>query len=178
MENLADLTPEQLEAILGTDYETVIADALRRKEAAEGSPDPQRAMGQIGNGHVFFDPGYAIEKYVNRRRMAKDREMAQGDLDKALGEQKAGRRAYAQALVGKPAPVPTAAPRTVDSTLPAPTPAPAMNMAPGAPQAPMALGGPKGPPALQNAMGLPQDRLAKAGVPADVQALIAKLRGQ
>lgn len=165
-----ELTPDQLEAILGTDYETVLAEALRRKAGAEERKNTTAPIGQVGDGNVFFDPAGAIGNYMNRRRAGKDMQAAQADIDKALADQKAGRRTFAEALGRKPQPMaPVVAPRAVDSTIPQ---APAQPV-PGAP--PMAPGA---PPALANASTMPPDRLARAGVPAHVQALLAKLRGQ
>lgn len=169
MDELASLTPDQLEAILGTDYEVILADALREKAAAQERAATQKKIGQVGDGQVFFDPAGAIENVITRRRAAKEAAAAQGRIDEALAGQKAGRRTYAEALLGGGPKPPMGPPRAADATLPpetAPTPASPLPMAPGA------------PPALQNATGLPPDRLAKAGVPPDIQTLIAKLRGQ
>jgi len=153
-----ELTPDQLEAILGTDYETILADILRRKGSAEDRRHQQNEIGQVGNGHVFFDPAGAINNVLQRRRAGKESAAAQAEMDKVLEQQKQGRRTYAEALLRKP-PAPMSAPRSVDSTLPVqPTPAPT------------------GP--LANAQTLPPDRLAAAGVPPDVMAMLARLRGQ
>lgn len=160
-----DLTPEQLEAILGTDYETVLADLLRRKASAEERQHTTAPIGQVGDGNVFFDPAGALTNVMNRRRATKDVAGAQSEMDKVLEQQKQGRRTYAEALAPRP-PAPPVAPRSVDSTIPGQPPAPVPGMAPGA------------PPALANASGMPQDRLAGAGVPPDVMALLAKLRGR
>lgn len=162
---MEDLSPEQLEAILGTDYEIVLADILRQKEAAEGRRHEQKAVGQLPSGHVFFDPGGIAQNLIGQYRGKKDAEKAQQALDETLRKQKDGRRIYAEALQRKPpAPQPVAAPpQPAAAPTPAPTP---VAMAPGA------------PPALANASQMPPDRLAGAGVPPDVQALLAKLRGQ
>ncbi len=168
-----ELTPEQLEAILGTDYETVLADLLRQKASAEERSTQRREIGQVGDGQVFLDPAGAISNYVNRRRANKAAETAQTKMDEILAKQKEGRRTYAQAFAPKPAPQ-MQAPRSVDSTVPGQAPAPvAQAPIPGAPQ--MAPGA---PPALANASQMSPDRLQRAGVPAHVQALLAKLRGQ
>lgn len=165
-----ELTPDQLEAILGTDYETVLADILRRKASAEERQHQKAPVGQVGDGNVFFDPAGILSNVMDRRRATKDVHGAQAEMDKVLGQQTAGRRTYAEAL-GRPpaAPAVPPAPRAVDSTIPGQGPPPvpgALPMAPGA------------PPALANASQMPSDRLAKAGVPPDVMALLAKLRGQ
>lgn len=165
---MEDLTPEELEAILGTDYETVLADILRRKESAESRRHDSKPVGQLANGHVFFDPGGIAMNLMGQYQAKKDATSAQADLDRVLGEQKAGRRTYAEALTRKP-PQPAVASRSVDSTVPGQAPAPV----PGAP--PMAPGA---PPALANASQMSPDRLAKAGTPPHVMALLAKLRGQ
>lgn len=165
-----DLTPQELEAILGTDYETVLADLLRQKASADDRRHTRKEIGQLPNGHVFFDPGGAIDNVLSRRRAEKDMQTAQTKMDEVLGKQNAGRRTYAEALARKPAPAPApTAPRAVDSTVPGQAPPPV----PGAP--PMAPGA---PPALANASQMPPERLAKAGVPPHVMALLAKLRGQ
>ncbi len=169
-----DLTQEELEQILGSDYETLIAEALRNKnEAMTRDTGIGRQAGVLPSGHTYFDPGAAIEKYANRYRATKDQQKAQADLDNVLGQQKQSRKAYANVLTRAPAPppAPTGPPRTADSTIPAPTAAPtpppaAPRMAPGA------------PPALANAATMPPDRLAAAGVPPDVQALLDKLRNR
>jgi len=175
------LTPEQLEAILGTDYETVLADILRRKAAAEERQHTSKQIGQVGNGHVFFDPAGAISNAVGRYRAGKDAKGAQAEMDKILKKQMVGRRTFVEALMPKPQ-EPMGAPRSVDSTIPGQVP-PQMagsggpsvppSPVPGAP--PMAPGA---PPALANAAGMSPDRLAGAGVPPYVQALLAKLRGR
>lgn len=159
-----ELTPDQLEAILGTDYETVIADILRRKGAAEDRQHVDKAIGQVGDGNVFFDPAGALTNVMNHRRATKEAQGAGEELQKILDQQKAGRRTFAEALSPKPQ-VPQGPPRSVDSTLPEQA-APVPGMAPGA------------PPALANASQMPPGRLQAAGVPPDVQALLAKLRGQ
>ncbi len=80
-----ELTPEQLEAILGTDYETVLADLLRKKGDAEGRQhDAGRAVGQLPNGHVFFDPGTIISNSLGQYRGRKDAESAQKDMTATL----------------------------------------------------------------------------------------------
>lgn len=163
-----ELTPEQLEAILGTDYETVIADILRRKGAAEGRQHESKTVGELPNGHVFFDPAGILSNVMNRRRATKDAQGAQSELEKILEQQKAGRRTFADALAAKPPAPPMQAPRSVDSTIPGQAPP---GPVPGAP--PVAPGA---PPALANAQGMPPNRLAAAGVPPDVMALLAKLR--
>lgn len=172
MNELNDLTPEELEAILGTDYETVIADALRRKQGSEVDPSPGRNAGQMGNGHVAFDPGYAIEKYTNRYRQDKQGQAAQGDLDKALAGQTAGRKTYAQALLGggaKP-PTPMQPPRTADSTIPGAAPPP-----PAAGASPM--GAPPPPNPLATAQTMSPEALQAAGVPPEVLAELLRKRG-
>ncbi len=170
---MEDLTPEQLEAILGTDYETVLADILRQKGDAEARQYEQKPVGQLASGHTFFDPGGIAMNLMNQYRGKKDAQAAQTKMDEILAQQKEGRRTYAQALAPKPAPQ-MQAPRSVDSTVPGQAPAPvAQAPVPGAPQ--MAPGA---PPALANASQMSPDRLQAAGVPAHVQALLAKLRGQ
>lgn len=202
MTDLANMTPEELEAILGSDYETQIADALRRKANSEADPSPDRKM-------VGFDPGYAIEKYVNRYHQAKEGRAAQGDLDKAMGAQRAGRKTYADVLMrggpaAAPPPVPMAAqdPNAGPARAPvAPPPPPPMAGAgpmgappppsPPPPPAPAALGpmptgeplrGPPKPgmarPPLANAGTMTPEALQAAGVPLDIQTLLAKLRGR
>jgi hypothetical protein len=167
-----DLTPEQLEAILGTDYETVLADILRQKASADERRNTRKEIGQVGDGNVFFDPAGAIDNVLSRRRAEKDMQGAQKSLDETLAKQNAGRRTYAEALTRKPQPM--GAPRSVDSTIPGQAPqAPMQPPVPGAP--PMATGA---PPALANAQQMPPNRLAGAGVPQHVQALLAKLRGR
>jgi hypothetical protein len=204
MNELNDMTPEELEAILGTDYETVIADALRRKEKSEGSGSPDRAAGQMANGHVYFDPGYAIEKGMNRYRMGKEGKAAQGDLDKALAGQTAGRKTYANALLRggpgaaqagvsdinagppKPPAPPTAPPVAPPPPAPPAPPAPPMGAVP--PQAglgPMPSGEPlRGPPKpgsarppLANASTMDPSALEAAGVPPEVLAELLRKRG-
>ncbi len=165
-----DLTPEQLEAILGTDYETVLADILRQKGDAEARQHEQAPVGQLPNGHVFFDPGGIAQNMIGQYRGKKDAAAAQAKMDAVLAQQKAGKRTYAELLAPKPQ-APQMPPRSVDSTVPGPGAPPAP--VPGAP--PMAPGA---PPALANASQMPPDRLQRAGVPAHVQALLAKLRGQ
>jgi hypothetical protein len=160
-----ELTPEQLEAILGTDYETVLADILRQKADAEGRATDQKEVGQLPSGHVYFDPGGIIQNLNNQYRGTKDARAAQKSLDETLAKQNAGRRTYAEALTRKPPAPPMQAPRSVDSAIPGQAPQ-APPMAPGA------------PPALANASQMPPSRLQGAGVPPDVQALLAKLRGQ
>ncbi len=167
-----DLTPDQLEAILGTDYETVLADILRRKSKAEDRQQTNNPVGQVGDGNVFFDPAGVLSNVMERRRATKDMGAAQAEMDKTLAAQKAGRRTFAEALGGKPAPAPMA-PRSVDSAIPGQIPTQAPAPIPGAPQ--MAPGA---PPALANASTMDPARLQRAGVPAHVQALLAKLRGQ
>ena len=164
-----DLTPDQLEAILGTDYETVLADLLRKKAAAEGRQHENRQVGQVGDGNVFFDPAGILSNVMDRRRATKDVQGAQAEMDKVLAQQKAGRRTYAEVLGQKPPVPPMQAPRSVDSTIPGQAPPPVTGAPPMAPGA---------PPALANASQMPPDRLAKAGVPPHVMALLAKLRGQ
>jgi hypothetical protein len=168
-----DLTPEQLEAILGTDYETVLADILRQKASADERRNTRKEIGQVGDGNVFFDPAGAIDNVLSRRRAEKEMQGAQGQLDATLAKQTAGRKTFAEALGRKPQPM--GAPRSVDSTIPGQMPpqAPMQPTVPGAP--PMAQGA---PPALANAQNMPPRRLQAAGVPPDVQALLAKLRGQ
>jgi hypothetical protein len=167
-----ELTPEQLEAILGTDYETVLADILRRKGAAEDRRHAEAPIGQVGDGNVFFDPAGAIKNVVNRRQAGKDAAAAKGEMDDTLAKQTAGRRTFAEALGSKPQPM--GAPRSVDSTIPGQIPPQApMPTVPGAP--PMAPGA---PPAMANASQMSPDRLQAAGVPPQVQALLAKLRGR
>lgn len=159
-----ELTPDQLEAILGTDYETVLADILRQKASAdERHSAPGTPIGQVGDGNVFFDPAGAINNVMERRRAGKDSAAAQAKMDEVLAKQTAGRRTFAEALSPKPQ-VPQGPPRSVDSALP-PQAAPVQGMAPGA------------PPALANASQMPPGRLQSAGVPPEVQALLAKLRG-
>ncbi len=162
---MEDLTPEQLEAILGTDYETVLADILRQKASADERRNTRKEIGQVGDGNVFFDPAGAIDNVLSRRRAEKDMQGAQKSLDETLAKQNAGRRTYAEALTRKPPAPPMAAPRSVDSAIPGQVPQ-VPQMAPGA------------PPALANAQNMPPQRLQAAGVPPDVQALLAKLRGQ
>jgi hypothetical protein len=167
-----DLTPEQLEAILGTDYETVLADILRQKASAEDRRHQKKEIGQVGDGNVFFDPAGALSNVVNRRSARKDSLAAQKSLDDTLAKQTAGRRTFAEALGSKPQPM--GAPRSVDSTIPGQIPPQApMPTVPGAP--PMAPGA---PPAMANASQMSPDRLQAAGVPPQVQALLAKLRGR
>lgn len=161
---MEDLTPDQLEAILGTDYETVLADILRQKGEAEGRRHERKQIGQVGDGQVFFDPAGAIDNVLSRRRADKDVSAAQTKMDEILAKQNAGRRTMAEALSPRSAAAPMGAPRSVDSGLP-PEAAPVPGMAPGA------------PPALANASQMPPGRLQGAGVPPDVQALLAKLRG-
>jgi hypothetical protein len=165
-----DLTPEQLEAILGTDYETVLADILRQKASADDRRHQKKEIGQVGDGNVFFDPAGAIDNVLSRRRAEKEMQGAQGKLDETLAKQTAGRRTYAEALGGKPQPM--GAPRSVDSTIPGQMP-PQGPPVPGAP--PMAQGA---PPALANAQQMPPQQLQGAGVPQHVQALLAQLRGR
>ena len=166
-----ELTPDQLEAILGTDYETVLADILRRKASGEERQHTKSPVGQVGNGHTFFDPAGVLTNVMDRRRATKDVAGAQAEMDKVLAQQKQGRRTFAEALAPKPAPVaPMGAPRSVDSTVPGQPP---QAPVPGAP--PMAPGA---PPALANASQMSPERLQAAGVPAHVQALLAKLRGR
>ncbi len=165
-----ELTPDQLEAILGTDYETVLADILRQKGEAEGRQHQERQIGQVGDGNVFFDPAGALDNYLGQRRAGKDSAAAQAKMDEVLGKQTAGRRTFAEALTQKPPAPPTVAPRSVDSGIPGQAPPPAV---PGAP--PMAQGA---PPALANASQMPPQGLQNAGVPPEVQALLAKLRGR
>ncbi len=159
-----DLTPEQLEAILGTDYETVLADILRQKASAEERRNQQAEIGQVGDGNVFFDPAGAINNVMNRRRAGKDAAAAQTRMDEVLAQQKAGRRTFAEALGQKPQPAvaPNADPM-------------AQTVERGPSPMPMAAGA---PPALSNARTMPPDRLTAAGVPPDVMAMLAKLRGQ
>ena len=166
-----ELTPEQLEAILGTDYETVLADILRRKGSAEERQNVSAPIGQVGDGNVFFDPAGALSNVMNRRRATKDAAGAQAEMDRVLGQQKEGRRTFAQALAPKPQPM--GAPRSVDSTIPGQLPQQPQAPMPGAPA--MAQGA---PPALANASSMPPQSLAGAGVPAHIQALLAKLRGR
>ncbi len=167
-----DLTPEQLEAILGTDYETVLADILRQKASAQERQHTKQPVGQVGDGNVFFDPFGVASNVMDRRRATKELGAAQTKMDDVLAQQKQGRRTYAEALNQKPPAPPMQAPRSVDSTIPgqAPQAPPAV---PGAP--PMAPGA---PPALATAQGMSPQRLQAAGVPPEVQALLAKLRGQ
>ncbi len=140
---MEDLTPEELEAILGSDYETLIADALRRRdEAVSTDPSPNRQAGVTASGRHYFDPGFAIEKYVNRYRNDKREQAASADLDKALADQKAGRRTYAEALTRKPPAPAMGAPRTADSTIPGAPPPQAPPAVPPAPPVP-----PQAPPA-------------------------------
>ncbi len=165
-----DLTQEQLEAILGTDYETVLADILRQKASADERRNTRKEIGQVGDGNVFFDPAGAISNYMDRRRATKDLGAAQTELDKTLAKQNDGRMTYAKLLMQRNKPqTPIGDPRSVDSTIPQQAPPAAQ----GAPQ--MAPGA---PPALANASQMPPSRLQAAGVPPDVQALLAKLRGQ
>jgi hypothetical protein len=174
-----ELTPDQLEAILGTDYETVLADALRRKGSADDRRHVKNPVGQVGDGNVFFDPAGILTNVMDRRRAGKDMQAAQGDLDKALADQKTGRRTFAQALAPKvpPQSMPMGAPRSVDSTIPGQLPqAPQQPPAPPVPGAPPMA--PGAHPALANASTMPPSRLAAAGVPAHVQVLLAKLRGR
>src|SRR5688572_9959188 len=140
-----DLTPDQLEAILGTDYETVLADILRQKASADDRRNARREIGQVGDGNVFVDLPGVISNVMDRRRANKDSMAAQAKMDEVLAQQKAGRRTFAEALGRKPQ-APMGAPRSVDSTIPqqAPSAAPAAPV-PGAP--PMAQGA---PPALAN----------------------------
>ncbi len=168
---MEDLTPEQLEAILGTDYETVLADILRQKGEAEARQYDQKEVGQLPSGHVFFDPGGIAMNMMNQYRGKKDAAAAQAKMDQVLGQQKEGRRTFAQALAPKPQ-APMGAPREVDSTIPGQPPAPQAPV-PGAPQ--MAPGA---PPALANAAQMPPERLGRAGVPGHIQAILAKLRGR
>lgn len=160
-----ELTPEQLEAILGTDYETVLADILRQKAQAEERGNTQAPIGQVGDGNVFFDPAGAIGNVMNRRRAGKEAQAAQAKMDEVLGRQTAGRRTFAEALTKQP-PAPMGAPRSVDSTIPGQPQPQTPQMAPGA------------PPALANASQMPPQGLQAAGVPPEVQALLAKLRGR
>jgi hypothetical protein len=166
-----DLTPEQLEAILGTDYETVLADILRQKASADDRRHQKKEIGQVGDGNVFFDPAGAIDNVLSRRRAEKEMQGAQGKLDETLAKQTAGRRTFAEALGGKPQPM--GAPRSVDSTIPGQMP-PQAPMQPPVPP-PMAQGA---PPALANAQQMPPQQLQSAGVPQHVQALLAQLRGR
>jgi hypothetical protein len=169
-----DLTPEQLEAILGTDYETVLADLLRQKGSAEERRFDKKPVGQLPSGRVAFDPGTVIANTMNRRRAEKEASAAQTKMDEVLGQQKEGRRAFAQALGGPRPQAPAGAPRSVDSTIPGQMPPQAPPApVPGAPQ--MATGA---PPPMANAAQMPPDRLQRAGVPPEVQALLAKLRGR
>lgn len=167
-----ELTPDQLEAILGTDYETVLADLLRKKGKAEDRQhDAGRAVGQLPNGHVFFDPGTIISNSLGQYRGRKDAESAQKSMDETLAKQNANRKTYAELLLNRGKPAPTGPPRAVDSTIPgqAPpqaAPPPVPGMAPGA------------PPALANASQMPPSALQGAGVPPEVQALLAKLRAR
>ncbi len=163
-----DLTPEQLEAILGTDYETVLADILRKKADAETRSHTKHQIGQVGDGNVFFDPAGALGNYLGQRRGRKDAAAAQSQMDETLAKQTAGRRTFAEALQRPPAP-PPGPPRDVNSAIPGQAPAPV----PGAP--PMAPGA---PPALANAQQMPPQGLQNAGVPPEVQALLARLRGR
>lgn len=208
MENLADLTPEQLEAILGTDYEVILADALRQKAEAEARANERREIGQVGDGQVFFDPAGAIENVITRRRAGKEATKAQEAIDKALGDQKTGRRTYAEVLLGRGNPTQPpvgAVPRMADASLPpqamppgppqepqgavsgpppVPSPPPAPKPAPMAPPAPVAP--PTGPMAGQYGQAtpgdvppLPQGTGGRTPVaPGFVEALIAKLRGR
>ncbi len=171
---MEDLTPEQLEAILGTDYETVLADILRQKGDTEARQHEQKEVGQLPSGHVFFDPGGIAQNVMAQYRGRKDATAAQTKMDQVLAQQKDGRRAYAQALQPKPqAPVMPA--RSVDSAIPGQLPQQGPQApVPGAP--PMAPGA---PPALANASQISDpSRLQRAGVPPAVQALLAKLRGR
>lgn len=164
-----DLTPEQLQAILGTDYETVLADILRQKGKAEDRQHDKAPVGQVGDGNVFFDPAGILSNVMDHRRATKDVTSAQAKMDEVLGKQTAGRQAFAQALQA-PHQAPAGPPRSVDSGIPGQaSPAPV----PGAP--PMAQGA---PPALANASQMPPGGLQSAGVPPEVQALLAKLRGR
>ncbi len=174
---MEDLTPEQLEAILGTDYETVLADILRQKGDAEARQYEQKPVGQLASGHTFFDPGGIAMNLMNQYRGKKDAKAAQTKMDAILAQQKEGRRTYAQALAPKAPPAP-AAPRAVDSTIPGQPPAPPAAQAPPAPIPGAPKMAPGAPPALANASQMGPDRLKAAGVPAHVQALLAKLRGQ
>ncbi len=180
MNELNDMTPEQLQAILGTDYQTVIADVLRQKtDASRRKHSAGAPLGQLPNGHVYFDPGGAIKNVLDRRSDAKDETAAQAKLDEVLGKQTAGRKAYADALLGHgapPAPVPMA---TQDPNAgPAPGAPPAAPPAPTGPPTGVPPVAPGAPPALANASTMPPDRLAAAGVPAEIQALLAKLRNR
>lgn len=166
-----DLTPDQLEAILGTDYETVLADILRQKASAQERQHTKQPVGQVGDGNVFFDPFGVASNVMDRRRATKDLGAAQAEMDQVLAQQKQGRRTFAEALNRKP-PAPMGDPRSVDSTIPGQPPQ-SPPPVPGAP--PMAPGA---PPALANAQGMSPQRLQAAGVPPEVQALLAKLRGR
>ncbi len=168
-----DLTPEQLEAILGTDYETVLADILRQKGDAENRQHQQKEVGQLPSGHVFFDPGGIAQNLIGQYRGKKDAAAAQTKMDQILAQQKEGRRTYAQALAPKQPPMQPAPPAPgAGPAAPLPSAAPTAPVA-GAP--PMAQGA---PPALANASTMPPERVQRAGVPASVQAVIAKLRGR
>ena len=165
-----ELTPEQLEAILGTDYETILADILRQKASAEDRRHQKRELGQVGDGQVFFDPAGAIGNVMQRRRAGKESAAAQAKMDEVLGKQTAGRRTFAEALTKQP-PAPMGAPRSVDSAIPGQAPQ-------GMPQAGVPPMAPGAPPALSNAQQMPPEALQNAGVPPEVQALLAKLRGR
>jgi len=166
-----ELTPEQLKAILGTDYETVLADILRQKASAEDRQNQSNPIGQVGNGHVFFDPAGAIENVMNRRRAGKDSAAAQKSLDETLAKQNDGRMTYAKLLMNRGQQVPPGAPRSADSSIPGQTPL--QPPVQGAPQM-----SPGAPPALANASQMSPQGLQGAGVPPEVQALLARLRGQ
>lgn len=163
-----ELTPEQLQAILGTDYETVLADILRQKGKAEDRQHDKAPVGQVGDGNVFFDPAGILSNVMDHRRATKDVTTAQAQMDDVLAKQTAGRKAFAEALQ-PPHQATAGPPRSVDSALPgqAPqAPPPVPGMAPGA------------PPALANASQMPPGALQGAGVPPEVQALLAKLRNR
>lgn len=185
LQQLQDLSPEELQAILGTDYDTVLSDILRRKsDAEERSHDPGRPLGQLPSGHVYFDPGGAIQLGVQRYRAGKDAQAAKADMDRVLGQQTEGRKTFANALMRRPTmPPPGAAAGAPAGGPPMPAPPP---QAPGAGPTPPAAPAqpappataPGAPPALQNAAGMAPDRLKAAGVPDAVMALIAKLRNR
>lgn len=102
LSELQDMDPALLESILGTDYEAILASALRDKSKAQDRQYQNQPIGQVGDGQVFFDPFGAISNTVNSRRARKDVEKAERQFDDILAQQNRGKRSYIEALTGGP----------------------------------------------------------------------------
>lgn len=143
-DDLLNLTDEQRKAIIGTDYDTVLAEALRRKrDAGDRVNAPTPELGHVGNGHRFVDYGGTFDIWNKKREAKNDLKAADKDYKDYLGRQDAGRDTLAKLRAG-PQTDPTAGAHTPGEAAymrqqaesAPPTQAPRAAVAPVAPPAP------------------------------------------